>query len=37
MFDYVINYIIVLIKLLPVFIFIRLTFDFIRSLLFKDR
>lgn len=36
MIDYVFNYMVILIKLLPIFIFIRITFDFIRSLLFKD-
>lgn len=36
MIDYVFNYIITLIKLLPILIIIRIIFDFIRSILFKD-
>lgn len=36
MFDYVINYINTLVKLLPIFICIRLIFDYIRTILFRD-
>lgn len=35
MIDYVFNYIIILIKLLPIFIFLRIIFDYIRTILFR--